>query len=159
MFWDWIIWIWSNIAFAASIGGLVALWWAWPRLSFAGVPVAALIAASAALGGLGWGELRYADGREDGAVVERVKWEKSFEKLQADKAKEKIEAEKALQIIQSGKLIGRLVRNFNLMKHYGIDPKTEQFPQYALDNKIQENFNFERTRYLSIKIEVLDVIS
>lgn len=69
---------------------------------------------------------------------------------------EEIEAEKALQIIQSGKLIGRLVRNFNLMKHYGIDSKTEQFPQYALDNKIQENFNFERTRYLSIKIEVLD---
>lgn len=69
---------------------------------------------------------------------------------------EEIEAEKALQIIQSGKLIGRLVRNFQLMKHYGIDPKKEKFPQYALDNKIQENFNFERTRYLSIKIEVLD---
>lgn len=69
---------------------------------------------------------------------------------------EEIEAEKALQIIQSGTLIGRLVKNFNLMEHYGIDPKKEKFPKYALDNKIQENFNFERTRYLSIKIEVLD---
>ena len=69
---------------------------------------------------------------------------------------EEIEAEKALQIIQSGTLLGRLVRNFDLMKHYGIDPKKEKYPQYALDNKIKENFNFERTRYLSIKIEVLD---
>jgi len=69
---------------------------------------------------------------------------------------EEIEAEKALQIIQSGALIGRLVRNFDLMKHYGIDPKKEKFPKYALDNKILENFNFERTRYLSIKVEVLD---
>lgn len=69
---------------------------------------------------------------------------------------EEIEAEKALQIIHSGTLIGRLVQNFDLMKHYGIDPKKEKFPKYALDNKIKENFNFERTRYLSIKIEVLD---
>jgi uncharacterized protein involved in exopolysaccharide biosynthesis len=69
---------------------------------------------------------------------------------------EEIEAEKALQIIQSGALIGRLVQNFDLMKHYGIDPKKEKFPKYALDNKIKENFKFERTRYLSIKIEVLD---
>lgn len=69
---------------------------------------------------------------------------------------EEIEAEKALQVLQSGTLLGRLVRNFNLMEHYGIDPKKEKFPKYALDNKLQENFNFERTRYLSIKIEVLD---
>jgi uncharacterized protein involved in exopolysaccharide biosynthesis len=69
---------------------------------------------------------------------------------------EEIEAEKALQVLQSGTLLGRLVRNFNLLKHYGIDPKTEKYPQYALDNKIKENFSFERTRYLSIKIEVLD---
>ncbi len=69
---------------------------------------------------------------------------------------EEIEAEKALQILQSGTLLGRLVKNFNLMKHYGIDPKTEKYPQYALDNKIKENFSFERTRYLSIKIEVMD---
>ncbi len=69
---------------------------------------------------------------------------------------EEIEAEKALQIIQSGTLIGRLVKNFKLMEHYGIDPKKEKFPKYALDNKIKENFSFERTRYLSIKVEVLD---
>lgn len=69
---------------------------------------------------------------------------------------EEIEAEKALQVLQSGTLMGRLVRNFNLLKHYGIDPAKEKFPKYALENKIKSNFSFERTRYLSIRIEVLD---
>jgi capsular polysaccharide biosynthesis protein len=66
------------------------------------------------------------------------------------------EAEKALQVLQSSELTSRLVRNFNLMKHYGIDPKKEGHPQTALDYKIKENISFERTRYLSINIEVLD---
>jgi uncharacterized protein involved in exopolysaccharide biosynthesis len=66
------------------------------------------------------------------------------------------EAEKALQILQSSELMSRLVRNFNLMKHYGIDPATESHPQTALDYKVKENISFERTRYLSINIAVLD---
>lgn len=66
------------------------------------------------------------------------------------------EAEKALQILQSSDLIGRLVKNFGLMAHYGIDPKKETHPQTALDYKIKENITFERTRYLSINIVVLD---
>ena len=69
---------------------------------------------------------------------------------------EEEEAEKALQVLQSGELLSRLVRNFNLLKHYGIDPKTETHPQTALEYKIEENIHFSRTRYLSIKIEVLD---
>jgi hypothetical protein len=69
---------------------------------------------------------------------------------------EEEEAEKALQILQSSELRSRLVRNFNLLKHYGIDPKKETQPQTALDYKIEENMSFSRTRYLSIKIEVLD---
>lgn len=66
------------------------------------------------------------------------------------------EAEKALQILQSSDLMGRLVRNFSLMKHYGIDPAKASHPQTALDDKIKENITFERTRYLSINIVVLD---
>lgn len=69
---------------------------------------------------------------------------------------EDAEAENALQILQSSALIGRLVHNFKLMKHYGIDPAKEPHPQTALDYKIQENISFERTRYLSINIIVLD---
>lgn len=69
---------------------------------------------------------------------------------------EEEEAEKALQILQSSNLMSRLVRNFNLLKHYDIDPKKEAHPQTALDNKIKENMSFTRTRYLSINIEVMD---
>lgn len=69
---------------------------------------------------------------------------------------EEEEAEKALQVLQSSELMSRLVRNFNLMKHYGIDPKKEKYPETALQYKIEENISFNRTRYLSINIEVLD---
>ena len=56
---------------------------------------------------------------------------------------EEEEAEKALQVLQSGELLSRLVRNFNLMKHYGIDPKTEAHPQTALEYKMEENIQFK----------------
>lgn len=65
------------------------------------------------------------------------------------------EAEKALQVLQSGDLMGRLIKNFNLYKHYGIDPSKGN-PKTAIGNMIESNFSFTRTRYLSVKIEVLD---
>lgn len=65
------------------------------------------------------------------------------------------EAEKALQVLQSGDLMSRLIRNFNLYKHYGINPKNGN-PKTAISNMIESNFSFSRTRYLSVKIEVLD---
>ena len=69
---------------------------------------------------------------------------------------EEEEAEKAMQILLSGDLMGRLVRNFNLYKHYNINPQTEKFPKTALDYKLKENISVTRTRYLSVTIEVLD---
>jgi uncharacterized protein involved in exopolysaccharide biosynthesis len=65
------------------------------------------------------------------------------------------EAEKALQILQSSKLTERLVRNYNLMEHYKIDPKSA-LKKTKLADKIGANFSFSRTRYLSIKVDVLD---
>ncbi len=69
---------------------------------------------------------------------------------------EEEQAEQALQVLQSSELMSRLVRNFNLMKHYKINAANEAYPQTALQNKIDENIAFSRTRYLSIKIDVLD---
>jgi len=69
---------------------------------------------------------------------------------------EEEEAEKAIQILLSGDLMGRLVRNFNLYKHYNINPQTEKYPQTALEYKLKENISVTRTRYLSVTIEVLD---
>lgn len=65
------------------------------------------------------------------------------------------EAEKALQILQSSKLTERLVRNYNLMAHYHIDPNSS-LRKTKLANKIGTNFSFSRTRYLSIRVDVMD---
>jgi uncharacterized protein involved in exopolysaccharide biosynthesis len=65
------------------------------------------------------------------------------------------EAEKALQILQSSKLTERLVRNYNLLEHYKIDPKSG-LRKTKLANKIGANFSFSRTRYLSIRVDVMD---
>lgn len=65
------------------------------------------------------------------------------------------EAEKALQILQSSQMTERLVRNYNLMEHYKIDPKSN-LRKTKLANKIGSNFSFSRTRYLSIRVDVLD---
>lgn len=68
---------------------------------------------------------------------------------------EEEEAENALQILQSDNLMGRVIRKFDLMNHYGID-SSEKFPLTKLEKKINKNISFERTRYLSIAITVLD---
>lgn len=69
---------------------------------------------------------------------------------------EEEQAEQALQVLQSSALMSRLVRNFNLMKHYGIDPAKVSWPQTALQAEIDARISFSRTRYLSIRIDVLD---
>lgn len=66
------------------------------------------------------------------------------------------EAEKALQILQSSKLRGRLIQQFDLMSHYKIDPTKGKFPMTKLDKKLDGNIKVSRTRYLSIKIDVMD---
>ncbi|MES2616734.1 MAG: Wzz/FepE/Etk N-terminal domain-containing protein [Bacteroidota bacterium] len=68
---------------------------------------------------------------------------------------EEEEAEKALQILQSSRLTERLVKNFNLMKHYKIN-ENEPLKYTKLQNKIDDNITYTRTRYLSIRIDVLD---
>ena len=67
---------------------------------------------------------------------------------------EEEEAEKALQILGSSRLQGRLIRNFNLKKHYEIENSST--PNTDLGKKISSNINYSRTRYLSVKVEVLD---
>ncbi len=68
---------------------------------------------------------------------------------------EEEEAENALQILMSDKLSSRIIRNFNLMEHYGIDPDGA-YPKTKLQEKMKKNISYNRTRYLSISIKVLD---
>ncbi|MFY9282410.1 MAG: Wzz/FepE/Etk N-terminal domain-containing protein [Bacteroidia bacterium] len=67
---------------------------------------------------------------------------------------EEEEAENALQLLNSSALQGRIVKNFDLMNHYGIDQKGS--PQTDLGLKMKKNIQFSRTRHLAVQITVLD---
>ncbi len=68
---------------------------------------------------------------------------------------EEEEAENALQILNSDKLNNRIVRNFDLMNHYKIDPGGK-YPYTKLGKEMKKNISYSRTRYLSIAIQVMD---
>lgn len=68
------------------------------------------------------------------------------------------EAEKALQILQSSRLRNRLVEKFDLLNHYNIDVNNDKYPYTRLEKKLDANIKVSRTRYLSIKIDVLDQV-
>ena len=68
---------------------------------------------------------------------------------------EEEEAENALQLLNSSALQGRIVKNFDLMNHYGIDTD-DGTPFTDLGNKMKSNIKFNRTRHLAVEILVLD---
>ncbi|MCB0733194.1 MAG: hypothetical protein H6608_05125 [Flavobacteriales bacterium] len=68
---------------------------------------------------------------------------------------EEEEAENALQVLKSDRVTQRIIQNFDLMNHYDIDPNGP-YPYTKLSRKMKKNINFNRTRYLSISITVLD---
>lgn len=68
---------------------------------------------------------------------------------------EEEEAENALQLLNSSALQGRIVKNFDLMNHYGIDVDGGS-PFTDLGNKMKSNIKFNRTRHLAVEILVLD---
>lgn len=65
------------------------------------------------------------------------------------------EAERMLQILHSNQIKDHIVRKFDLMTHYQIDPGSP-FPYTRLDNKYKGNIKFRRTEFMSIEIGVLD---
>ena len=64
-------------------------------------------------------------------------------------------AEQLIQILQSTRIKNRLISRFNLAQVYEIDPGDENF-NYKLSQAYEEHINFERTRFGSINISVLD---
>ena len=67
---------------------------------------------------------------------------------------EEEQAEQLLQILQSSKIRNRIIQKYNLMKHYDIDTSA-QYKFTLLAEEYEGKISFERTRYGSIKIEVL----
>jgi len=68
---------------------------------------------------------------------------------------EEEQAEQMLQILNSDEIRNTIVKNYDLMNHYGIDPKSE-YPWTQLVSEFEDNINFRQTEYLSIRIDVLD---
>lgn len=64
-------------------------------------------------------------------------------------------AEQLVQILQSSRIRDRVVKEFDLMKHYDID-QSDPNKYYKLVKQYGNNFLFVRTRYGSIQIDVLD---
>lgn len=65
------------------------------------------------------------------------------------------QAEQLLQILQASVIRERLVSEFDLMKHYGID-ENDNIKFHKLTKRFNEHFSFNRTRYGSIQIDVYD---
>jgi len=68
---------------------------------------------------------------------------------------EEEQAEQLVQILQSSRIRDKVVAKFNLLAHYEIDPNDEN-KYYKLNNEYTSHFEFTRTRYGSIQIDVLD---
>jgi len=68
---------------------------------------------------------------------------------------EEEEAEQVLQILNSEVIRDAVVKQFNLMEHYGIDTSSRT-KRTQLLGEYKKNFSFRRTEFLSIEISVLD---
>jgi capsular polysaccharide biosynthesis protein len=76
--------------------------------------------------------------------------EKSILKLGEDE-----ELEQLMQVLHSDQIRERVVKKFDLMRHYDID-STSKYPYTALFKKYEQNIRIEPTKFLSVKITVLD---
>lgn len=81
--------------------------------------------------------------------------ENSFEKENILQFGEEEQVEQMLQILNSDEIRERIIAKFNLMDHYRID-QDGRYPKTELNRKFEENISFNRTEYLSVRIDVLD---
>ena len=68
---------------------------------------------------------------------------------------EEEQAEQLVQILQSSRIRDKVVSKFNLLEHYEI-AANDKNKYYKLNNEYSSHFDFTRTRYGSIQIDVLD---
>lgn len=68
---------------------------------------------------------------------------------------EEEEAEQMIQILKSDEIRAHIIEKFDLMNHYSINPESE-FRRTKLNREYDRNIDFYRTKFMSVKIEVLD---
>lgn len=69
---------------------------------------------------------------------------------------EEEEAEQMIQILRSDAIREHIINKFDLMTHYKINPE-DKYKKTKLNKEYDENIDFYRTKFMSVKIEVLDV--
>lgn len=65
------------------------------------------------------------------------------------------EAERMLQLLHSNRIREHIVKKFDLIKHYEINPSSA-YPKTQLNNTYKGNIKIRRTEFMSIEIGVLD---
>ena len=68
---------------------------------------------------------------------------------------EEEQAEQLVQILQSSRIRDKVINEFELMKHYEIDPSGAN-KYFKLNEAYNNHISFSRTRFGSIRIDVLD---
>ena len=68
---------------------------------------------------------------------------------------EEEEAEQLLQILYSDDIRNRIIKKYNLMKHYRID-STSKYKNTLLNSEYESNITYKRTEFMSVQIDVLD---
>ncbi len=68
---------------------------------------------------------------------------------------EEEEAEQLIQLLNSDEIRDHIIKKFDLMNHYDINPD-EEYRRTKLIREYNGNIDFFRTNFMSVKIEVLD---
>ncbi len=65
------------------------------------------------------------------------------------------QAEQMLQVLNSNEIRTRIIKKFNLVEHYDIDPDSK-FRNTKLYETYNENISFNRTEYMAVEVKVVD---
>lgn len=68
---------------------------------------------------------------------------------------EEDDMERMLQVLNSEEIRERIVNKYKLSEHYGIE-KDDRFKRTLLRQEYDDNIQFKKTEFMSVKIEVLD---
>ena len=68
---------------------------------------------------------------------------------------EEEQAEQLLQVLNSEQIRERIIRKYNLMEHYEIDPSS-RYPYTQLYEEWKSNIKFRRTEFMSVEVAVMD---
>jgi len=68
---------------------------------------------------------------------------------------EEEQAEQLLQVLNSELIRERIIRKYNLMEHYEIDPSS-RYPYTQLAEEYRSNIKFRRTEFMSVEVAVMD---